>query len=37
MMLDRIIEMDAVFFALSKPYGRCSNIEWQCAMSLGYV
>lgn len=37
MMLDRIIELDATFFAMVKPYPRCSNVEWQACMGMGYV
>lgn len=37
MTLDRIIELDTYFFKETKPYPRCSNIEWQACMGMGYV
>ena len=37
MMLNRIIELDTSFFKASKPYARCSNVEWQACMGMGYV
>lgn len=37
MTLDRIIELDTYFFKASKPYPRCSNVEWQACMGMGYV
>lgn len=37
MSLDRMLEMNCVFFALMKPAPRCSNEVWACNLSLGYV
>lgn len=37
MSLDRLIEMDAIYFATCKPSPRCWNVEWAACLGLGYV
>ena len=37
MNLDRMLEMSPEFLSVSKPHGRCSNLEWAACLSLGYA